>query len=63
MNTKTIFVFILSFALAWTENVSEDQVLETEKPENTQISESTQNFESTVSNSVKDKIEQKQLLN
>jgi len=42
MSIKLIFVFALSFSLALTENLPEDQVLESEPPENTLISDNTQ---------------------
>jgi len=42
MSIKLIIVFILSFSLALTENLPENQVLESEQPENTLISDNTQ---------------------
>ena len=61
MSIKLIIVFILSFSLALTENLPEDQVLESEQPENTLISDNTQIFEKseTSENDVSDSAENK----
>ena len=56
MSYKFIFVFALLFSLALTESVSENQVLESEQPDNTQTSK---NY---VSDSLKDDIKLSDLL-
>merc|ERR1739841_368123 len=44
MSINFLFIFALSFVLAWSENLPEDQVLESE---NNQSSENTQNSENS----------------
>ena len=47
MKVRLSFVFALLFALVRTENLVESQVLESEKPDNTQVLESSEASENT----------------
>ena len=59
MSIKYLFIFALSFVLAWSENLPEDQVLESE---NTQTSENSDVSENAASVSEKDEIKLGDLL-
>ena len=59
MSIKFLFIFALSFVLAWSENLPEDQVLESE---NTQTSENSDVSENAASLSEKDEIKLDDLL-
>ena len=65
MSIKYLFIFALSFVLAWSENLPEDQVLESENTqtsENSDVSENAQASENDVSVSERHKIKLDDLL-